>query len=67
MPKTWSNREIEHIDLRSRKKDGMPPVGWCILGVGLAALGVYTYLAINICMHPIQNPVDESAPISQTH
>jgi len=65
MPKTWSNRPIGHIELRRGEKGRMPIEGYLIIGVAVAALCVYTFLAINICMHPVQTPADESAPISQ--
>jgi hypothetical protein len=63
MPKTWSNRPIEHIDLGG-KKQGMPMQGYVIIGIAATALCVYTALAIDICMHPVQTPTDESAPIN---
>jgi hypothetical protein len=67
MPKTWSNREIGHIDVHPRHKGGLPFTGWMIIGFAMVGLCIFTYLAVNICIHPIQTPVDESAPISQTH
>jgi hypothetical protein len=66
MPKSWSNREIEHIDLRTRGKGRMPFAGWMIIGMGIVALGVVTFLAINICLHPVETPVNMSAPASRT-
>lgn len=63
MPRTWSNRKIEHVELNA-PKGGLPTAGWAIMGFGLVMLTIYTALAVNICMHPVQTPIDETSPSS---
>jgi hypothetical protein len=63
MPRSWSNRKIEHIDLDASRR-GFPLVGWILFGLGGLALCVYTAIAIAAVTHPIQIEVTNGSQIS---
>jgi hypothetical protein len=60
MPRTWSYRKIEHVELNQPGKGKMPLEGWIIFGIGTVAFIIFTGLAINICLHPVEIEVNES-------
>jgi len=64
MPKSWSNRPIEHIDLEAARR-GVPPAAMIVIGFGILAFCAVTILAVRLMLHPIQTPVDESSPTQQ--
>ena len=63
MPKTWSNRSIEHIDLDRSRRKGMPLAGWIIFGVGGAALIFFIAVATMAVVHPIETHPNDASPL----
>lgn len=37
MPKSWSNRPIEHIDLEAARREGLPMPALIVIGFGVVA------------------------------
>jgi hypothetical protein len=55
MPKTWSYREYDQIELSINRKKGLPLAGWLIFGVTGAILCVIFVVCIGAMNPPRDN------------
>lgn len=63
MPKSWSNRPYDHIDLEKSKRKGMPFAGWLMFGIGGGAFVLLLIVAISLIVHPIQTHENDATPL----
>jgi hypothetical protein len=63
MPKTWSNRPYEHIDIDRSKRQQFPLAGWVIFGMGGLALAFFIIVSMTAILHPAETHENDVTPI----
>ncbi len=66
MPRTWSNRKIDHIDLAIGRNRPLPRVLWAFVAFTVLLLSMFSVMITRVLMHPVQVEIGANGkPIPQ--